>query len=131
VGLADIFGSPSFLLYPKSSHLQSSAVSIYLRARMPGQASVVMVQKITSLKEKKIVWPEEHFKNPETAINIITVDGVDFKTWELKHVEYVLVICVFESKLVLIDGPHRGGKHDMKIFRKPTERLSSPTEGSR
>jgi hypothetical protein len=38
-------------------------------------------------------------------------------------VKYVLAISVFESKLVLIDGPHRGGKHDMKIFRKKLKKL--------
>jgi hypothetical protein len=135
-GLQRFLAAHHFLFtYPKSSHLQASAVSICER-ECRGKPLWRWFENMASLKEKKIVWPEEHFKNPETAINIITVDGVDFKTWERKHpkvprnrklrshkmnhaaVKYVLVISVFESKLVLIDGPHRGGKHDMEIFCK-------------
>ena len=66
----------------------------------------------------------------------ISADGVDFKMWERQHpdfpydskaishnfrscgAKYIIALAVFESKCVFIEGPFRGGKHDLDMFRE-------------
>ena len=82
----------------------------------------------------KIIWPEDEYNNPDGQIYIVTVDGVDFKVWEKQHPEfpydkgqyshkishgalkYEIAIDCFTSKVVWINGPHRGGEHDKVIY---------------
>jgi hypothetical protein len=91
--------------------------------------------KISALKEKMIVW-RPCFDSPHSEIFIVTVDGNNFCMWEKKHphllvdrremshkfnhgaVKYEVAMSVFDSKCVWMSGPHRGGKHDMMIFRE-------------
>jgi hypothetical protein len=40
---------------------------------------------IASLKEKKFVLPTDVHNDPNGRICIVSVDGVDFKVWEMKH----------------------------------------------
>jgi hypothetical protein len=89
---------------------------------------------IASLKEKKIVWPTEIYNDPYGRIYIVSVDGVDFKVWEMKHQrmpidkgdyshnfnhcarKYKIAMDVYTSKVVWISGPHKAGVHDKTIF---------------
>jgi hypothetical protein len=45
------------------------------------------VMKIGALKGAKIGW-DASLDDPDTETNIITVDGTDFRTWEVKHPLY-------------------------------------------
>lgn len=93
------------------------------------------VAKIAALKGKKIVWNPE-FEDEKSAIFIISIDGTDFRIWETKHatlpidrgifskkfnhgaVKYEIAIDVNKAQVVWINGPFRGGKHDMDIYRQ-------------
>ena len=92
------------------------------------------IGQIEALKEKAIKWTK-NLDDKNTAVFAISVDGIDFKVWEKKHpvlprdrgqfskkhshgaVKYELGISVFEPKLVWVNGPFRGGEHDLNIFR--------------
>ena len=87
------------------------------------------------MKELKIQWTED-LDDPNGDTYIISVDGVDFKTWEKKHplmnidrktwstkfnhgaVKYEIAMSLYKNKCVWISGPHKGAKHDMTIFRE-------------
>lgn len=86
------------------------------------------------MKAKKILWPT-NFNSHEAERFIVSVDGTDFKIWEPKHptfpidkgycshkfnhaaVKYEIVLAVKHSKCVLINGPFRGGMHDLDMVR--------------
>ena len=87
------------------------------------------------MKEKKIVW-DPLLDDPNSEIFIVSVDGTDFRMWEQKHptlpidrkqyskkfnhgaAKYEIALSVVRPKCVWISGPHRGGKHDLTIFRE-------------
>ena len=91
------------------------------------------IARIVALKDKKIKW-SGNLDAENTATFILSVDGVDFQVWEKKHpqvnkdpaqcskkfnkaaLKYELGIAIFEPRLVWINGPFRGGKHDIAIF---------------
>ena len=93
------------------------------------------IGKIASLEATKIVWPEEEFNDPNSQKFIITIDGIDCNIQEKntdirfnvdkkmcshKHtsagIKYEIAMSVFDSKCVWVNGPFRGGKHDLKIY---------------
>jgi len=67
----------------------------------------------------------------------ISVDGTDFKTqephpfnkkWMLAKykgsaLKYEVAISIFSGDIVWINDPHRGGKHDLTIFRESLMQL--------
>lgn len=71
----------------------------------------------------------------------MSIDGTDCKTWEPKHptlsqdrrqmsskfkhagLKYLIAVAIHENKCVFIDGPHRGGKHDITIFRERLKQM--------
>jgi hypothetical protein len=119
--------------YPKNSYLFASRFLIcetYAR----GEHLWRWIKKIQALKAKKIVW-DDSLNDQNTEIFCVSVDGTDFRIWEKKHptmpvdtgmcsvkfkhgaVKYELGISVFRPKLVWMNGPFRGGEHDLTIFR--------------
>jgi DDE superfamily endonuclease len=92
------------------------------------------VAKIQGLKAKKIQW-DPRLDDHSSPMFAVTVDGTDMKWREKQHpdlpidtkyyshkfnacaLKYELAISIFTSKLVWMNGPFRGGKHDMTIFR--------------
>ena len=92
------------------------------------------VKKIAALKAKKIVWHPD-LDNPNKEKFVYTIDGTDFRTWEKKHltlnldkkqcskkfnhgaVKYEIAMSVYRPKCVWINGPFRGGLHDLEVFR--------------
>lgn len=82
-----------------------------------------------------IKW-DERFDDPDSETFILTMDGVDFKTWEKKHpslsmdtkmcshkfnscaYRYMIAVSVYQSKIVGIYGPYPGGKSEIDIFRE-------------
>jgi hypothetical protein len=93
----------------------------------------IWIRRIAMLKAKKIGW-DENMDDPTSQIYIVTVNGTYFKVWEKKHpmlpydksqfshtfnhgaLKYEIAIDVYQLKVVWINGPHRGGKHDKVIF---------------
>lgn len=93
------------------------------------------IGKIAALKEAKIVWPEVT-STTDVDLFLISVDGTDCKTRETKHPtmpidrkmksdkfnkagwKYEVALSVHSPKIVWIYGPHKGGEHDMTIFRQ-------------
>ena len=120
--------------YPKNSYLVATRFRQCERVSR-GEHVWKWIQKIQGLKVKKIVWSEE-LDLPESAQFAVTVDGVDMQIWEVRHptlpvdrkyysnkfkhaaLKYELAISVWDGNLVWINGPHRGGKHDLTIFRE-------------
>ena len=67
---------------------------------------------------------------------IIGVDGTDCKTWERAHetfpvdrqrmshkfnhaaLKYEIGVAIYENKIVWVNGPFKGGRHDLTIFRE-------------
>lgn len=120
--------------YEKNSHMLGSRFDIGER-NCRGDPVWKWIAKIGALKAKKIVWPAD-WSSDDAEIFAITADGVDFRMWEKKHpkynldpkqcskkfnhgaVKYLIAIAVFRRKAVFIDGPYRGGLHDLEMFRQ-------------
>lgn len=93
------------------------------------------VKVIAGLKVKVISWPEHEYSRSDRFI-LLTVDGVDFRTWEQstndynvdpktcshkhKHgaLKYEIGVDAYLPKIVWIHGPFRGGEHDKNIFSR-------------
>ena len=93
------------------------------------------IRLITKLLPKKIYW-DPSLDAADTEIFAITTDGVDFKLWErqdpdfpydpknMSHkfkscgAKYIIALSTYRSKCVFIEGPYRGGKHDLDMFRE-------------
>lgn len=119
--------------YPRNSSVLAQGFQICERY-CRGDPVWRWVANIASLKASKIVWPAS-LDSPDSDIFVVTVDGVDFKTWEKKHpllnqdrqmyshkhnkcaVKYEIGISVFTSKCVWIAGPFRGAKGDLSIYQ--------------
>ena len=90
------------------------------------------VEKIQALKEEKIKWPEDNYKED---IWIMSVDGVHCPIQEPKHEEwsmdtryyshkyasagldYELGVSLTESRLIWMNGPFPAGQNDISIFK--------------
>ena len=88
-----------------------------------------------------IFWPEAKLKKKGLQIFVGTIDGVDFKTREksndefsvdkktftYKHhhggVKYELVVDAFESKIISINGPFKGGVDDRAMYEDKVKDL--------
>jgi len=93
------------------------------------------VDKLAALAKQMIIWSKD-LDAVLTAKRILSVDGVDFRTWEQKHerynmdtkdcskkfnhgaAKYLIALHAYKSQVVYVDGPHRGGKPDLEIFRE-------------
>jgi hypothetical protein len=120
--------------YPKNAGL------IALRFRIcesysQGEPLWTWIRKIAALKALKIVW-DPRLNSSESERYVVTVDGTDFRTWERKHptlnqdrkqcskkfnhgaVKYEIAVSVYTNKAVWINGPFRGGMHDLTMLRE-------------
>eukprot|EP00980_Cylindrotheca_fusiformis_P008360 scaffold1760_cov71-Cylindrotheca_fusiformis.AAC.2 len=93
------------------------------------------ITKLAALGEQVIIWSKD-LNAVNTAKRILSVDGVDFRTWEKKHerynidakdcskkfnhaaAKYEIALHVYKSQVVWVSGPHRGAKPDLEIFRE-------------
>jgi hypothetical protein len=134
----------SFFLYtyPKNRGLMASRFLMCTKY-CGGERLWKWVTKIGALKVEKIRW-DDLLDDPESETFIITVDGTDFRTWEPKHPTYnqdkkqcsqkhnhaakkfEIGLSVYRAQCVWISGPHRGGKHDMEIFREGLKHMIAP-----
>jgi hypothetical protein len=90
------------------------------------------IARIAALCKKVIDWKS---LDSDDAILAFSANGVDFKTWEKQHpdfnidikfcshkfkscaAKYIIVLSVYHSKCLFIEGPFRGGMHDLDMFR--------------
>ena len=117
---------------PKNADILASGTNICERYAR-GAPVWNWVEKISQLADIKIVWPER-FDDPNAEIFIVSDDGTDFMTWETPTEDnnidtkafsqkfnkaafrYEIAIAIFESRVVWIRGPFRGGKSDKWTF---------------
>ena len=86
-GLKMFFMAIHFLwAYPKNAELLASTFNCCL-SYCQGDRLWSWIKKIQGLKATKIVWPD-HFNSPASEVFVVSVDGVDFKTWKKKHAIY-------------------------------------------
>lgn len=118
--------------YPKNSTILAARFRLGKNAAH-GATFWAWVERLASLKDIKIVWPTYS----QNRFYLVSVDGIDFRTWEKKHptlsrnpknsshkfgnkcaVKYEIALDTFESRCLWINGPFRGGKADITIFQE-------------
>lgn len=94
------------------------------------------ISKICGLLVEKIKWLER-FSDPDAEVFIVTVDGIDCRCWEKRNhptmpfdkkahshkfshaaYKYEIAVAVYSDHIVWVNGPFKGGKHDLTIFRQ-------------
>lgn len=122
-------------VHPKNSYLTSSRFDVK-RRQLQGDEFWKWVRKIAALREAKIQWDEDELGDDDGHIYIVSIDGVDCVCWETKHPEfsvdpgmyshkykhaglrYLVVLDIWHSKCVYIDGPAKPGEvNDIDHFR--------------
>ena len=94
------------------------------------------IERIQALLPTKINFLDHWEEDDDAEIFIIGVDGTDCKTWERQHpifpvdrkqmshkfqhaaLKYEIGVAVFHDKIVWVNGPFPGGRHDLTIFRE-------------
>ena len=131
--------------YPKNSEITAAIFGIcecYCR----GEPLWKWIMLIASLKDSKIIWPER-FDSQQAENFIISVDGVDFfaqERYETPHpmynidttyashkynkcaYKYEVAVSVFDSRVVWVNGPFKGGVHDLTMFRSGLKQKIAP-----
>ena len=119
-------------MYPKNIKLVKSPFKICLHY-LQSDDLWYWPKKIHALKAKKIVWSAD-LDNHCTEILAISVDGVNFCSWEKKHqhstrtqsfcehnsceFKHEIGIMTYQPKIVWLKGPIRCGKGDHDVFRE-------------
>jgi DDE superfamily endonuclease len=119
---------------PKNAHVFASRFGVCLDYAR-GAHLWKWIERIAALAEKKIVW-DKRLDSKDAEYFAISSDGVDFKLWERQHklypfdakamshkfkkcaAKYIIALSVYEPKCVFIEGPFRGGKPDLDMFRE-------------
>ena len=92
----------------------------------------VWIEAIAKKHTEIIDWNKRNRTVPKNVWCRVTVDGTDFgigepfpfnKKWKSPKmkgaaVKYEVAISIFSGDIVWIYGPHRGGKHDITIFKE-------------
>ena len=120
--------------YPKNSGLIVSRFRICEKYSR-GKHLWLWLRRIAALTKLKVKW-DPRLDSSETEIFVVTVDGTDFRVWERKNprfnqdkrqcsvkfnhaaAKYEVAINVFTSNVAWINGPFRGGEHDLTMMRK-------------
>lgn len=94
------------------------------------------IGRICALLPTKIRW-QDRFDDPEAEIFVVTVDGVDCRTHEKRDhplfpfdkqrhshkfagaaLKYEIAVAIYSNHIVWVNGPFKGGKHDLTILRE-------------
>ena len=121
--------------YPKNAAILATTFPKISNRKSYGKHLWKWIKHIASLKDRKIVW-DPRLDDPNAELVVLSVDGVDFRTWERKHhhynidtaaashkfkhcaAKYEIVVSVWDSKVVHVAGPFPGGTHDLEMFRQ-------------
>ena len=122
-------------IHPRNEALLASRFGVCRRC-CRGEPLWRWVKKIQGLKSEKIVWgPNAAAAAAEATTFVGSVDGTDCKIWEPKHptmnmdttycsqkmkhaaLKYEIVLDVYKARCLWINGPFKGGTHDMTVFR--------------
>ena len=119
---------------PKNAEMFASRFGVSVQY-VQGKRLWLWIERIANLAAKKIVW-KKSIDAKDTEVFAISADGVDFKLWERQHpdypidtkamshkfkscgAKYIIALSVFEPKCLFIEGPFRGGKGDLDMFRE-------------
>jgi hypothetical protein len=120
--------------YEKNSGLIASRFGICERYAR-GECIWKWLARIAALKDLKIYSPDS-IMDKNLELFPYTIDGVDCLTREIKHpkfnidkgacshkfnkcaAKYELAISVHHARCCYINGPYKGGEHDLKMFRQ-------------
>jgi len=122
---------------PRNARVMRSRFDLPLKD-LQGRKLWQWIYRIAALRSKKIVWEESILGSDATSMYVLSVDGTDFRTWEpakshprynqdrqmsshkFEHAawKYEIGISVWHSKIVWLNGPFKGSKHDLSIFRE-------------
>ena len=122
--------------YPKNVELMVSQFGFEVCERyMQGGELWYWPKKIAAMKKEKIVW-RSPLNQDDTAQIPISVDGVNFAAWEVKHptlnkdsshfdhkhnccgFKYEIGLEIYSSQIAWINGPKKAGKNDKTIFQE-------------
>lgn len=133
-GLQAVHACPFSSLVVSKEHQPHDDSIQNLQALSGSKESWYWPTKIGALKGKKIVWSLDLNRNA-TAIIALSVDGVNYRTWEKNHptfnkdsgffdhkhnscgLKYEIGLMIYEPKIAWIKGPIRCGKGDRDVFR--------------
>jgi len=123
--------------YPRNAQVLAKDFGMCDKNSVSGKKLWTWLERIAALKEKKIVWPHERFRQEDYAKFVMTVDCVDCHTREPKHprynldnaysshkfkkagFRYELALEIQFSNLIWINGPYKAGSDsDIKIFKE-------------
>ena len=96
------------------------------------------VRKLQALSPTKIKFLDRwsDADDPHCELFVVGIDGTDCKTWERKHETFPMdrqlmshkfnhaalkceiAVATHEDKIVWVNGPFAGGRHDLTIFRE-------------
>jgi hypothetical protein len=121
--------------HPKNCTLLSCRFD-FCKKYCSGKRLWMWIEKITALKEEKIVW-DDYLDNPNSEIIIISVDCADKRKYEPsnhpfysrnkaeilhkhKHIasKFEIALALFKQQIAFISSPHRGGMHDITVLGK-------------
>jgi hypothetical protein len=120
-------------VYPKNAGLIASRFRICI-SYSKGERLWLWIQKIAALKELKIRW-DPRLNLADAAVFVATVDGIDHRAWERKNptlnqdpgncsqkfnhctFKYEVGLHPYTSNCLWINGPFRGGEHDLTMMR--------------
>jgi len=128
--------------YPKNSFVLSTVFQHYCERYCRGEHIWKWVARIAALKESKILL-EKAFEGHELEF-ALSGDGVEFGAWEHQHprynmdtksgsrkngrcgYKYMFYLALWAEKLVMVDGPHKGGVSEIQIVRDGIKPLLRP-----
>ena len=120
--------------YPRNANILASRMGIS-NWMVRGSRLWVWIQRVAALKEKMIKWPSV-LDDPNSEIEICTIDGTDYRGWEKKHptlpidkaqcskkiahgaMKYQMVVAVQHQKCIHIHGSCRGGLNDKTMLEE-------------
>ena len=121
--------------YPKGQNGRTCEWKYFWFPVARGDPVWLWVDKIATLREKKIVW-DKSLDDPEGPTFAVSGDGIDVRKWETKHPtlprdngacskkfkhaasKWEIGLAVYKSKCVWLNGPAWGGMHDMTLCRQ-------------
>jgi hypothetical protein len=118
--------------YPRNAKILAAHMGISIWAA--GRDRLwTWIGRIAALKDKVIFWPDV-LNLEDSEVQICTLDGTDFRVWEIKNaiftvdrkqfskkfahgaLKYMLVVAVHHQKCIHIYGPCRGGESDKTML---------------